>query len=531
MTNAAWLADDVLLTGEGPAIAPRWTPDRGLPATDLRSFLRERAAGQPREARTRLVASLASLMGDERASSSLPDGLHLVRETLRERLPRAVVDAAAPRLLHVERLDRLGERAFIVHGWAASALAGTSLTAVAPEGARAELGAAMYRYARRDVEDFLGGRRGAAPFGFVAYFELDAPSRRSDGWIFELRDDEGGVETAPLRVETSSDAVRDSLLHTIALAPSDDEELLDEHLRPALTRLQERRDRRVGVREIDVLGEVPEDPMLSIVVPLYGRIDFLEHQLASFADDPELRDCELIYVLDSPEHAEELAALARQLFALYRLPFRVVHLTANGGFSVANNRGAEIARAPRLLLLNSDVIPREPGWAGRLVAFHDATPGAGAVAPKLLYEDDAIQHAGVYFRREPGGAVWFNEHFHKGMHRTLPAANVTARVPALSAACLLLDRALYERLGGLSVDYVQGDYEDTDLCLRIGEEGLDCWYVPEVELYHLEGQSYPSATRQLSSAYNRWLHTRRWDVQIKAAMANQTERVGRNGVA
>jgi GT2 family glycosyltransferase len=83
----------------------------------------------------------------------------------------------------------------------------------------------------------------------------------------------------------------------------------------------------------------------------------------------------------------------------------------------------------------------------------------------------------------------------------------------------MTDRAVYERLGGLRGMYVQGDYEDTDFCLRLRAEGLDCWYVPEVELYHLEGQSYPSATRQLSSAFNRWLHTRLFDEEIEAVMA------------
>ncbi|HEY3020353.1 MAG TPA: hypothetical protein VGJ32_09175, partial [Solirubrobacteraceae bacterium] len=90
--------------------------------------------------------------------------------------------------------------------------------------------------------------------------------------------------------------------------------------------------------------------------------------------------------------------------------------------------------------------------------------------------------------------------------------------PAVTAACLMTDRALFERMGGLRQIYVQGDYEDTDFCLRLRQAGLACWYLPEVELYHLEGQSYPSATRELSSAYNRWLHTRLWNAEIESAM-------------
>ena len=118
----------------------------------------------------------------------------------------------------------------------------------------------------------------------------------------------------------------------------------------------------------------------------------------------------------------------------------------------------------------------------------------------------------------PDASGWENHHFFKGMHRALPAANVALEVPAVTAACLLMERALYEKVGGLQGSYVQGDYEDSDLCLRLAEAGLKNWYLPSVELYHLEGQSYPAPLRALASRYNRWLHTRTWQPQITAAM-------------
>jgi len=77
---------------------------------------------------------------------------------------------------------------------------------------------------------------------------------------------------------------------------------------------------------------------------------------------------------------------------------------------------------------------------------------------------------------------------------------------------------VYERLGGLRGLYVQGDYEDSDLCLRLRDAGLECWYMPQVELYHLEGQSFLSPTRAASADYNRWLHTRLWNETIEGTM-------------
>jgi GT2 family glycosyltransferase len=274
--------------------------------------------------------------------------------------------------------------------------------------------------------------------------------------------------------------------------------------------LEARRRSGAKVESVDQHGEPPTDPDVSIVVPLYGRIDFLEHQLVQFVHDPELRLADIIYVLDSPDLAEPFRTATVQLAQLYDVPFRSVVMSHNVGFSGVNNVGADLATGRLLLLLNSDVFPREPGWLNDMMSFYDATPDIGALAPKLLYEDDSLQHAGMYFRRLVDTGLWSNEHYYKGLHRNLPAANVARPVPAVTAACMMIDLALYRELGGLRGRYIQGDYEDSDLCLRLTEKGRQNWYLPAVELYHLEGQSYPSQMRELTGAYNRWLHSWKW---------------------
>jgi GT2 family glycosyltransferase len=181
-----------------------------------------------------------------------------------------------------------------------------------------------------------------------------------------------------------------------------------------------------------------------------------------------------------------------------------------------------VARGRLLLLLNSDVLPTEPGWLGRMQAFHDATPDIGALGGKLLYEDDSLQHAGLYFdmtQEGPTAGSWANMHYFKGMHKELPAANIARPVPAVTAACLLIAKDLYERVGGMPDVYVQGDYEDSELCLKLLEAGRDNWYLPAVELYHLEGSSYSSAERGITGSYNRWLQTRRYGPAIADVMA------------
>jgi GT2 family glycosyltransferase len=277
----------------------------------------------------------------------------------------------------------------------------------------------------------------------------------------------------------------------------------------------------VRIDKVAQYGTPPPNPTASIIIPLYGRIDFIEQQMAQFVQDPEISQADIIYVLDSPELSEAIFAAAPRLERLYRVPFRVATLKANVGYSGANNAGVSLARGRLLLLLNPDILPDRPGWLGRMASFYDVTPKVGALGPKLLYEDDAVQHAGLFFYREQASGLWNNEHYYKGMHRTLPPANVTRPVPAVSAACLMVAADLYGQLGGLSGLYIQGDYEDTDLCLRLIEAGRENWYLADVELYHLEGQSYPVGIRQLTGPYNRWLHSRQWGWLIEGIMSRE----------
>ena len=258
---------------------------------------------------------------------------------------------------------------------------------------------------------------------------------------------------------------------------------------------------------------------MSIVIPLYERLDLMEQQLAQFALDSGMQCVEITYVLDSPELADSLRDMARQLHDLYQIPFRVAFLKRNVGFAGANNAAVSLATGRLLLLLNSDVFPADNGWVGRMKAFYDATPRIGALGVKLLYEDDTLQHAGLYFRREHRAAVWENQHYFKGLERTFRSANTARKVPGVTGACLMISRALYLGQGGLRGMYVRGDYEDSDLCLRLLTSGYDNWYLPDVELYHLEGQSYGWTDRSRASRYNAWMHTRLWNDVIEAAMA------------
>ncbi len=292
-------------------------------------------------------------------------------------------------------------------------------------------------------------------------------------------------------------------------------------LGPALAAIQRDLLAELAAPRVVTIGSRPAAPAVSIVVPLYRVLDFLRFQVGAFAADRALSaEAEIIYVLDSPEQADGLEHLLCGLHILYGLPLVLVVMARNAGFAAASNAGAREARAPVIAQVNSDVIPLAPGWLAPLRAAL-ADDGVGAVGPKLLFDDGSLQHAGMYFA--PGArGQWLNHHFYKGMPRDYAPAAIARAVPAVTGACVLMRQAVFQELGGFTEDYVIGDYEDSDLCLKVRAKGLDVRYVPQAELYHLERRSMQVSAdhaRGTASAYNAWLHSQRWGHAMAALMA------------
>jgi GT2 family glycosyltransferase len=507
----------------GSSIASLGPAPASALGVDLRTLVREHLAGLDAEPRVRVINFLLA-SSEELDPSVEPDrlseSLALVRDALRDPHPRAG-GSDTRRALGIDQLVRVDERSFFVRGWVRDEQAPiVRLSAVSPEGSRVEMYEQMAR-TRRPDRDGVASANGSGKLAFVSSLALDAGSRLGPGWIFELEDAIGAVVEVegPEPIEDPL-AARDAIVSTLEAerAPTSP---VTEHVLPAVARLQEGLASTVEVEHVERFGEPNPSADVSIVVPLYKRVDLLGHQLAQFTSDPELSEAELIYVLDSPELSSAALAEAARLFKLYRVPFQLATLSRNGGFAVANNRGASLATGRLLLLLNSDVLPERPGWLGRLSSLHEATPRIGALGPKLLFEDDSLQHAGLYFRRSAPWEAWENAHYFKGLHRDLPAADLPRQVPAVTAACLMISRELYREIGGLRSIYIQGDYEDSDLCLRLGEAGYENWYRPEVSLYHLEGRSYATAERQAHARYNSWLQTSLWGPRIEQLMSRE----------
>lgn len=371
--------------------------------------------------------------------------------------------------------------------------------------------------------------------GFAIYFTVDDLNERETQWRLVIDFEFGDKRQIPFMLGVSPeplDGIKRALSKISGLR-TDLGSAFANTVGPCLESIWAQK-RANEVRE-DVLtvGDTVPKPKVSVIVPLYRRIDFIRFQVANFSNDPdfvgESAIAELIYVLDDPPLETELRALCRLVHLTYKISLRIVILSRNTGYSHANNAGARIARGDYLLLLNSDVLPKRTGWLSDLVGTYRDIPDCGALGCRLLFEDGSIQHAGMAFVQcdDLVHGTWLNAHRFKGYPANFDTAKGTVEVPAVTGACLLVKKSLYDKIGGLDEGYVVGDYEDSDFCLKLRERGFMSWYTPDVELYHLERQSIdanPALYKgtSLITLYNMWKHAKRWGSTI-GGLSNRTK--------
>ncbi|WP_372619148.1 glycosyltransferase family 2 protein [Falsiroseomonas sp.] len=421
-----------------------------------------------------------------------------------------------------------GEGGVFLRGWLRDPLGlvrGMALRG--PGGAVAIDSAALHRQPRPDLAERLRrapqGEGGPRP-GFLVHLPAAGLPPGTAQLALELHLASGQV----LRLVAPPGLLPPATARDLVLAAAEPanagEALLDGCIAPAVARLQRAAMAPGGPAERIVLGAAaPRRPAARIVVPLWRQLSFLRAQLAGFARDPAFRGAaapELVYVLDSPEQRSEAAALLGGLALLHGLALTLLVHDRNHGYASACNSGAAESSAPLLVFLNSDVVPEAPGWLAALRRRLARDARLAAVGPKLLYPDGAIQHAGMFYAPAAEGG-WGINHHHKGWPRDHAPACRARRVPAVTGAALAVRRPAFEAAGGFCTDYVLGDFEDSDLCLKLHAAGHAIGYEPAAELVHHERQSiaaHPGHAGTLAAAYNRRLHAARWGEAIAALM-------------
>jgi GT2 family glycosyltransferase len=424
------------------------------------------------------------------------------------------LDALSPAIfLYVDEAVQCGLDSLVISGWTLAKPGGVKAIRLRSGGRTTLLNLDdCVRIERHDVlADF-------AKFGFedaACGFMVFVPNALTAGSPLYVEVETDAYQTAfrniPNTVRGGITAMK-RLLGAVDLKFDQMRHAFDNVLGPAVEALNEiRLAAPVTSRVIDY-GELPAAPRFSVIVPLYGRLDYVEYQMAMFSAWPGSSGIEFIYVLDDPPLRREAQALFSSIHQRFLIPFRAVLLERNVGFAPANNAGLAHARGEYVAYVNSDVFPGTSDWLERLAARLAADPALGVIGPLLLFEDGSVQHRGMFFERLPEYGDWFFcQHYDKG-HRYTSGGDVQKFI-SITGACMVLRRDLAVRLGGFDEIYAIGDFEDSDLCLKVQALGLACAVDPSVHLYHLERKSQSSGAltwRTNLTAYNAWQHERRW---------------------
>ncbi len=156
-------------------------------------------------------------------------------------------------------------------------------------------------------------------------------------------------------------------------------------------------------------------------------------------------------------------------------------------YSAINNYGALYARGDILGLVNNDIEPIGGDWLDEMVR-QVCRPRIGCVGAKLYYPNDTLQHGGVIL-----GIGGVAGHAHKYFQRSSPGyftrLHLAHNLSAVTAACLLLRKAVFEEVGGLNEEHLAIAFNDVDLCLKVREAGYRNLWTPYAELYHHESIS------------------------------------------
>lgn len=228
---------------------------------------------------------------------------------------------------------------------------------------------------------------------------------------------------------------------------------------------------------------LPGTPLVSIIIPTRDRIDLLKRCIDSILERTRYRHFEIL-VVDNQSRDPATLAYFEELRA--REDVRVLPYDAPFNYSRINNFAAAQARGEVLALVNNDIEVIDGGWLEEM-ASHAMRPGNGAVGAMLYYPDDRIQHAGVIIGL--GGVAG---HAYTAMPKGFPGqhhrAQLTQNLTAVTAACLLVRKDVFEEVGGLD-ESLEVAFNDIDFCLRIAEHGYRNVWTPWAELYHYESAS------------------------------------------
>ncbi len=247
--------------------------------------------------------------------------------------------------------------------------------------------------------------------------------------------------------------------------------------------------------------EIKGEPKISIVIANKDHVDDLRRCISSIREKSTYENYEIV-VVENNSVTEEIFAYYNQLTgdkfdkAMKHGDvvmsddgvIKIVKYEGDFNYSSINNLGVEKTDGEYILLLNNDTQVITVNWMEELLMYAQRED-VGAVGGKLFYANKTIQHAGVVIGL---GAHRTAGHTHYGQSREnlgyMGRLCYTQNVTAVTGACLMVKKELFEKVGGLDTGFAVS-LNDVDLCLKLRKEGYLNVFTPFAELYHFESIS------------------------------------------
>ncbi len=234
----------------------------------------------------------------------------------------------------------------------------------------------------------------------------------------------------------------------------------------------------------------PDDgPSVTIIVPTYNAVDLLSVCMKSL-EETTYRNYSVVVVDNESDCSKTIAYLD---YISNKSGIRVERISKRGGkfnYAALMNEAVSRAESELILFLNNDTKVIEPTWLSQMVGLK-ALKGVGSVGARLRFSDDHIQHAGIVQGYHDG----LVGHAFRGLHADQWGYFGLMRAPheqmAVTAACMLTSRALFQQSGGFDHINFAVAYNDADYGFRLHQDGYRNLYCPDAELYHFEGRTRP----------------------------------------
>ena len=239
-----------------------------------------------------------------------------------------------------------------------------------------------------------------------------------------------------------------------------------------------------------------KEPLVSLIIPTRDGYDILSLCIKSILEKTIYKNYEII-IVDNQTRCPKTLAYFEELTKRHT-HISVLAYDKEFNYSAINNFAVAHAKGEIIGLINNDVEIISDHWLTEMVE-HAVREEIGAVGAKLYYDNNTIQHAGVVLGIG-GVAGHSHKYFKKDEHGYFSRLKIIQNYSAVTAACLVVKKSLYEKVNGLNEKNLTVAFNDVDFCIKLKKLGFRNLWTPYVELYHHESVSRGAENNEIKKA-------------------------------